>query len=438
MLGRKVWRDGKIIPSEEALVSSLAHSMQRGSLVFDVLSFHDGARGVAIFRLREHVVRFLRSASIVGMEIGYSEEELCAATCTAVRETGLRDGLIRMSGYFGSIESDLVPMDARGTVVISAYARTDLPKRPSSTALKIQIPEIRKAAPDAIPPLAKVAASYLGPMIARRSALADGFDEIVLCDHTGSIAEAPTANVFAGIGGQLVTPPLGAILDGITRDTVMMLAREEGIPVVERALSPAELRSADEAFLTATSYVVAPIGSVDRQEMKAPGPLTTRLRARVAETFAGERWLTPIGGGRRWAVRLREELYAVGDRVLAPGERGEASEGRAAQVYVLDVEGLEVVTFNVFRLSASEKAKALSAVKARFPNGSIVQFDGAGSEATAVAGVRGDERQAAALAYLAVVMSWEERPSIPISIDGRTFVCTHDGRPQKEWSIVVA
>jgi branched-chain amino acid aminotransferase len=438
MHGRKVWRDGAIIASEEAQVSALAHSMQRGSLVFDVLSFHDGKRGVAVFRLEEHVRRFLRSASLVGLEVPWSLEALCEATCAAVRETGLRDGLIRMSGYFASIESDLVPMDARATVLIAAYSRSDLTKRPSSTALKIQIPQMRKAAPDAIPPLAKVAASYLGPMIARKSALAAGFDEIVLCDHTGMIAEAPTANVFAGLGGALVTPPLGCILDGITRDTVITLAREEGISVVERALTPAELRAADEAFLTATSYVVAPIGSVDGNDMTAPGPLTTRLRARVAETFAGERWLTPIGGGRRYAIAMREELYAVGDRMLAPGERGEASEGRAAQIFVLDVDGATIVSVNAFRLSDAERTRALATVKARFPEGHLLLTDGASGEAHMIAGARPDARHAAALAYLAVVMSWEDRVPVDVSIDGARFRCHHDGHPQKEWSIEVA
>jgi branched-chain amino acid aminotransferase len=437
MLGRKVWRDGSIITTEEAQVSALAHSMQRGSLVFDVLSFHEGKRGVAVFRLVEHVRRFLRSASIVGLEVPYSEEALCEATCAAVRETGLRDGLIRMSGYFASLESDLVPIDARATVVISAYARNDLPKRSTSGPLKIQIPEMRKAAPNAIPPLAKVAASYLGPMIARKNALSLGFDEIVLCDHEGMVAEAPTANVFAGLGGALVTPPLGCILDGITRDTVITLAREEGISVVERPLTSAELRAADEAFLTATSYIVAPIGSVDGNDMHAPGPLTARLRTRVAETFAGERWLTPIGGGQRCSVAMREELYAVGDRMLAPGERGEAGEGRAAQVFVLEVDGVAVVSINAFRLSEIERNRAVATVRARFPEGHLLLTDGASGEARVLAGPAADARHAAALAYLAVVMSWEDRIPVDVSIDGKRFRCHHDGHPQKEWSLEV-
>jgi branched-chain amino acid aminotransferase len=187
------------------------------------------------------------------------------------------------------------------SVVIAAYARDDHPKKhKAGPTLRIRVPrEVRKAAPDAIPPLAKVAASYLGPMIARKRALEEGFDEVVLLDYQNNVAEAPTANVMCVIGGELVTPALGTILDGITRDTILVLAREEGIPFVERDLNYDELIRADEAFLTATSYLVAPIGIIDTTEKKAPGAITARLKERFTRVIAGsdprsEEWLTPL------------------------------------------------------------------------------------------------------------------------------------------------
>lgn len=296
---RKVWRDGAIV--DEALVSALAHAMQRGGLVFDVLSFHETPRGVAVFRLREHVARLLRSCALVGLSLRYTEDELIAATREAVTATGLREGLIRMSAFIATVEADLVPRDATASVVIAAYHRNDHPKKHVAAGpLRISVPRtMRKAAPNAIPPLAKVAAAYLGPMIARREALAAGFDEIVLLDHEEYVAEAPTANVMVVIDRTLVTPPLGSILDGITRDTILKLAREEGVPAVERPLRYAELITADEAFLTATSYLIAPIGAFDAHEMRAPGPVTTRLRDRFTRLIGGEdrrseEWLTLI------------------------------------------------------------------------------------------------------------------------------------------------
>src|SRR5205085_11052376 len=172
------------------------------------------------------------ACSIVGRSIADVEDALIAATRVAVAATGLREGLIRMSAFMPTIEADLVPRPGPASVVIAAYARTDHPKNHvASGPLKIQVPrEMRKAAPNAIPPLAKVAAAYLGPMIARRAALAAGFDEIVLLDHQECVAEAPTANVMIVAERTLVTPPLGSILDGITRDTILRLAREERVP----------------------------------------------------------------------------------------------------------------------------------------------------------------------------------------------------------------
>jgi branched-chain amino acid aminotransferase len=294
MIDRALWVDGRWMRASEASVSPLAHSMQRGSSIFDVLSFHSTARGVAVFRLGEHVRRFLRSAAIVGLELQHDEATLAHAVCETVDRAALDEGLIRIVGYLPSLEADLVPLAPQATVAIYAYARSDLPKRPSGSPLRLAVSAMRKAAPDAIPPLAKVAAAYLGPMIARRAALEAGADEVVLLDHEGMIAEAPTANVFAVRSGTLVTPPLGAILDGITRATVLTLASEAGIPTVEQALSPEALRDADEAFLTATSYVVAPIGAIDGVAKAAPGKVTARIQAAVGETLAGQRWMTPV------------------------------------------------------------------------------------------------------------------------------------------------
>lgn len=300
-MNRQVWRDGELIDWNEAKVSALAHPMQRGSLVFDVMSFHDTKAGVAVFRLREHVRRFLRSCSIIGLAPAFDEEALIEATKQTVRATGLRDGLIRISGFPPDLEADLVPRDPHASVVIAAYSRDDLPKnRKAPPTLRIHVPrDTRKAAPDAIPPLAKVAAAYLGPMLARRRALDAGFHEIVMLDHAGNVAEAPTANIMCVIRGELVTPALGTILDGITRDSIVALAMEEGIACTERDMTYAELASCDEAFLTATSYLIAPIEAIDEHEKGAIGVITSRLKARFMKVISGEdsrsaEWLTTV------------------------------------------------------------------------------------------------------------------------------------------------
>jgi branched-chain amino acid aminotransferase len=298
---RPIWFDGAIVTPEEASVSVLAHAAHRGSLVFDVGAFHATPRGVAVFRLHDHLARFRRSAGILGLEIGHDAAALAEATRQAVSASGLTEGLVRWSALVSTIEPDLLPRAGSTRVAIAAYVPADLLAEgevapPKREALRIAwFEDARKAPPEVLPPLAKVAGAYVGPLIAKRRAVAAGADEVVLLDANGDIAEAPTANVFAVSGGELVTPPLGGILDGITRDTVLAVARAEGIVAHERALSTASLAAADEAFLTASSFPIVPIASVNGVPIgrEAPGPLTRRLKAIVmaAERGADPRFL---------------------------------------------------------------------------------------------------------------------------------------------------
>jgi branched-chain amino acid aminotransferase len=291
---RPLWLDGEIVPYDLARVSALSHAMHRGSLVFDFSAFHPTPRGVAVFRLGDHVARFLRSASIVGLEIAHDRAVLEAATLDAVRASGLSEGYLRWSAFIGTFEPDLVPRSMAARVAIAAYEPGDLlalgeaPKAKRTTLRVAVFDDARKASAAALPPLAKVAAAYLGPMLARRRAVAAGADEVVLVGDDGFVAEAPTANVFAVVRGTLVTPPLGRILDGITRDSVIAIAHVEGVETREEPLSVAALASADEAFLTASSFPIAPIAAVNGVALSgAPGAVTRRLMDRLAATERG-------------------------------------------------------------------------------------------------------------------------------------------------------
>jgi branched-chain amino acid aminotransferase len=325
---RAVWMDGAVMPLEQATVSVHAHAMQRGSLVFDVGSFHVTPRGPALFRLRDHVDRFLRSASILGMSLTghardsrdsrdapagtrFDREALESAAREVVVGSGLAEGLVRWSAFYPSMEADLLPRHAAASVAVLAYTPADtLPEAMSDAeregailkraSLRVAVfDDARKAGPDVLPPEAKVAAAYLGPMLARRRAVEAGCDEVVLLDREGHIAEAPTANVFAVIGGRLVTPPLGRILPGITRDSAIALAQKDGLHVKEAHLSPAALAGADEAFLTSSSLPIAPVTSILGRAIGSgqPGPITRRLLERLSLIERGEdprfaHWLT--------------------------------------------------------------------------------------------------------------------------------------------------
>jgi len=293
-----LWLDGRLVDSSSATIPMMAHAPQRGSLVFDVGSFHPVKGGVALFRAREHVARFLRSAKIVGLALAYDEAALVQAAVEVTLACERDEGLIRWSVYFTASEPDLVPREASTHVAVAAQLLQDPPR---TKPLRIAtFDDARKAAPEALSPEAKVAAAYLGPMLARRRAVAAGADDVVLLDDQGFIAESPISNVFAVKEGVLCTPPLGRVLPGITRDAVLALALAEGMAVRESALTREAFVSADEAFLSGTSLPIAAIGTIDGRDLaSAPGPVTARLTARLLAAQRGEapafpEWLTRV------------------------------------------------------------------------------------------------------------------------------------------------
>ena len=294
----RLWLDGALVDTSMATLPMMGHAPQRGSLVFDVGSFHPTKSGVALFRAREHVERFLRSARIVGLPIAFDTDALVRAACEVVAACGRAEGLVRWSVFYTAAEPDLVPRDTATRVAVAAQLLQD-PR--SQKPIRVAVLEdARKASPDVLPVDAKVAAAYLGPLLAKRRAQAAGADDVVLLDHAGNIAEAPVANAFAVKDGTLLTPPLGLVLPGITRDCVLEVARDEGIPIREAPLSPAAFADADEAFLTGTSFPLAPISAINTRELEgAPGPITRKLSERLVLAQHGgdpkrEAWLTRL------------------------------------------------------------------------------------------------------------------------------------------------
>jgi branched-chain amino acid aminotransferase len=297
--------NGRVVAFEDANVSVMSHAMQRGSLVFDITTFHATARGTMLFRVREHVARFVRSAELIGLALPFDASALERAAHEAVRASKLDAGLLRWSAFFPSMEADIVPRDPTASVAVAAYASSDalppgLAPKPRPERWRVAIFEdARKAGPEVFPPEAKVAASYLGPMLARRRAVLAGADEVVLLDREGHIAEAPTANVLAVRAGTLVAPALGRILHGITRDSVLAVARAEGIAARDEAMTLAAFEAADEAMLVSSSLAVASIGAINGRELPREAPVTARLRARFEAIQRGEdarfaEWLTPL------------------------------------------------------------------------------------------------------------------------------------------------
>ena len=297
MSERFIWRDGEFVAWRDATVHVLAQSLQRGSLAFDFLSVHQAKRGVAMFRVRDHVERLLRTCSIVGLPIGFGAEELVAACAETVRRNAGAK-VVKISALIPSVEVELIPQDARMSVFIAAYdSQADIiAKNPGEyrhrpeLALKIEREKSARRE-DLVPPHAKVAANYTAAMTAKWCARQEGFDDVVLLDDAGFVTEAPTTNLFmVDADGALATPPASKVLLGITRDTVLALAPSVGLPCVERDIAAAELASAREVFLSGTSVGVWPVLSIDQKQVGdgGIGAATRKLRTKYDATVRGE------------------------------------------------------------------------------------------------------------------------------------------------------
>lgn len=305
---RRIWIDGRLVPWGDATVHVLSHSLQRGSLVFDYTSVHQTPRGTAIFRLDDHLERFLRSVAIVGLPLAFGLDELRAASLEVARANPGANAF-KICAYLPSVEVDVVPMDEHVAVAIAVYhSAKDIvlrkaSPRPMAPTLSLKIERVRRRIEAHVPTHAKASANYLGPMMAKWAARREGFDEVVLLDEHGLLAEAPTANVFLVDGdGALRTPTLDAVLAGVTRMSVIELARHEGIAVREESLPPEALHEATEVFLASSSVGVWPVASVDGHPVPggAPGPVSKRLKERLDAICAGrdpafEHWLVPVG-----------------------------------------------------------------------------------------------------------------------------------------------
>lgn len=306
---RLIWVDGELRPWAQATVHVLAHSHQRGSLVFDYMSVHQTPRGAAVFRLQPHVERFFHSCELMGLPVSQSPPFLMDAICATVRANpGAK--AIKISAYFASVEIDVVPIDTHVTIAIAAYDpkadisdRLPRPSPPKPQHLRLWIEKERaNRREDILSPQAKVSANYASPMTAKARARAAGYDEIVLVDEDGYLAEGPTTNLFlVNDAGELLTPAAEKVLHGVTRSSIIELAKAEGIPFREAKIPPEALLAASEAFLTGTSAGVWPIESVDGSELGelCPGPISSRLRDRFVRAASGEdpdfaHWLTPV------------------------------------------------------------------------------------------------------------------------------------------------
>jgi branched-chain amino acid aminotransferase len=286
----KIWINGEMVDWKEAKIHVLTHALHYGSGVFEGIRCYKTKRGPAVFRLKEHLERLANSARLYFMELPYSIEELSQATKDLIRANGLDACYIRPIAFRGYGEMGLNPLKAPVEVAIAVWPwGTYLGEEGLKNGIRVKTSSFQRIHSNVLPPQAKATGQYANSILAKVEALEAGYDEALLLDYRGFLSEGPGENLFLVKKGTLYTPPAHAsILVGITRDTVITLAREAGYPVMETDLTREVLYTADEAFFTGTAAEVTPIRKVDAYDLGGPGPITRDLQKRFFAVINGE------------------------------------------------------------------------------------------------------------------------------------------------------
>ncbi|HWR90961.1 MAG TPA: aminotransferase class IV [Desulfobacterales bacterium] len=300
---RWVYKNGEFVKWSEATVHMMSHSFARGSTIFEVISFYATASGPAVFRLHEHIARLEKSAAYLDMELPGGHDDLCRAVAETVKRNRLRQGVIKMVGYYPQFALDIQPPQKRLDLAVFALdPAQDLPSLEYSfeKGTTAGIARWRKLDPQTIPIEAKAAANYLNGMIARLDVQKRGLEDAVMLDTQGFIAEGATESVFLVHNGRLTTPCLGTVLDSITRRSILQVARHLGIETLEGRLRPELLFEAAEIFFANTPFKVIPVRRIeDRVMPDAPGPVQRRLWDALQRIATGKEpafadWLYPV------------------------------------------------------------------------------------------------------------------------------------------------
>jgi branched-chain amino acid aminotransferase len=297
-----IWYDGKLVPWREATTHVLTHSLHYGMAVFEGVRAYQTEIGTAIFRLKEHTERLFNSARIFQMKMPFDAEAINEAHKEVLRANNLESGYLRPLVFYGSEKMGVSPKGAQVHVIIAAWPwgaylgeegmeRGIRVKTSSFTRHHVNISMVR----------AKASGHYLNSILANNEVTADGYDEAMLLDPEGYVAEGAGENIFIVKKGKLYTPDLTSCLEGITRATVMELAGELGIQVIEKRITRDEVYTADEVFFTGTAAEVTPIREVDNRPIGIGrrGPVTAQLQAKYFDVVYGRSkehagWLSAI------------------------------------------------------------------------------------------------------------------------------------------------
>ncbi|MBM4182234.1 MAG: branched-chain amino acid transaminase [Betaproteobacteria bacterium] len=297
-----IWYDGKMVPWREATTHVLTHTLHYSMGVFEGVRAYETPQGTAIFRLREHTDRLFNSAHILGMKMPFDKATLVAAQIAAVRENSLKSGYIRPMAFYGAEAMGISAKTLNVHVIVAAWPwGAYLGKEALENGIRVKTSSFARHHSNVTMCRAKANGNYMNSILAHREAEMDGYDEALLLDVDGFVAEGSGENVFIVRDGKLYTPDPSSALIGLTRDTIIQLAGELGIPVIEKRITRDEVYIADEAFFTGTAAEVTPIRELDNRVIGAGrrGPITEKLQALYFDCVQGRSaahagWLTHV------------------------------------------------------------------------------------------------------------------------------------------------
>ncbi len=299
----KVWMDGELVDWDRARVHVLSHALHYGTGVFEGIRAYETRRGPAVYRLTDHIRRLFRSAQIYAMPIPYTIEELIEACKATVRANDLPSCYIRPLAFLGYGEVGLNPIDAPVTASVAVWRwGTYLGDENLERGVRAKISSWKRHDPNIMPPAAKATGQYVNSSAAKAEVVRAGYDEAIMLNGIGNVTDGSGENVFIVRDDVVLTPPPSAgILEGITRASVMRIARDQGFQVREVDLVRSDLYTADEAFFTGTAAEVCPIREIDDRRVGGGGrgPVTKKLQETFFAATRGEvpeyaGWLEPV------------------------------------------------------------------------------------------------------------------------------------------------
>ena len=297
-----IWYDGQLVPWRDATTHVLTHTLHYGLGVFEGVRAYDAEGGTAIFRLQDHTNRLFRSAHILQMDIPFSKDELNDAQCQVVRENGLNNAYIRPMCFYGAEGMGLRADNLKTHVIVAAWDwGSYLGEEGLEKGIRIRTSSYTRHHVNITMCKAKSNGNYTNSILSLQEARADGYDEALLLDPEGFVAEGSGENIFITRDNIIYTPELTSALDGITRDTIIHFIDELGLKLVEKRITRDEVYIADEAFFTGSAAEVTPIRELDNRQIGdgGRGPITTQLQTMYFDQIHGRRtshpeWLTRV------------------------------------------------------------------------------------------------------------------------------------------------